>query len=207
MSARLPHARPRGPALLALLPLLLLLAACGAPQGNRPPPVEASVQEQARVFARVTPQWLFDQGVALADAGDPIRAEQYLAAALRRGAPSEPVLRRLIRVCIGAQRYRAAIEYAQPYLATHEDAWRLRFLVATIYTGLGDHGAARRQFELVLRHNEAHADAHFVLGALLRDELGDPQAADAHFRRYLELEPDGEHAAEARSGLLTPVNP
>jgi hypothetical protein len=47
-----------------------------------------------------------------------------------------------------------------------------------------------------------HADAHYALAVLLRDELGNHSQADAHFRAYLELRPEGEHAEEASESLL-----
>jgi predicted Zn-dependent protease len=115
------------------------------------------------------------------------------------------VLPRLLRVCVGAQRYRAAVEYARPYLERDPDTWPLRFLVASIHIGLGEPRSAQRHLELLLVHNPRHAEAHFTLAQLLRDDLHDPAQADVHFREYLALEPEGTHASEARDGLLTPL--
>lgn len=189
---------------LAIVPLL---AACGGSRPGERELVRPTTQQEAETLARVQWQTLFDRGEQLANAGDLVRAEQYLAAAIRRGAPSERVLPELMRVCVAAQRYRAAVEYASPYLDVHQDAWRLRYLVATIEMGLGEAARARAQLELVLQYNPQHAEAEFALGKILRDDLGDPSGADVHFRRYLQLEPDGTHAEEARAGLLQQVHP
>lgn len=180
-------------------------AGCATTQSNREtesPEVRAEVERMRRI------RWeqLANDGEGAATAGDFTRAEQYLSAALQRGAPPERILPRLLRVCINAHRYRAAVEYARPYLAEHEEAWALRFLVASIHVGLNEPLTASRHLELVLRHNPNHADSEFLLGSLLRDDLQNPGAADLHFRRYLELAPDGEHASAARAGLLRRVD-
>jgi tetratricopeptide (TPR) repeat protein len=148
---------------------------------------------------------LFDQGIALARSGDLVRAEQYLAASTTRGMAEERVLPLLLEVCVAASRFRAAVAYAEPYLQRHPQAWRLRFLVATIRVGLNDSLAARRDLEEVLRAKEDHAEAHFVLASMLREHFNDPVGADPHYRRYLAIEPSGAHADEARAGLLQQV--
>lgn len=186
----------------------LLGAGCATTRSPGDPLVEApSSNEQAQALARVSWQVLEARGNELASAGDYTRAEQYLWGALQRGGPSERILPRLLRVCISGQRYRAATEYARTYLEAHPDAWALRHLVATIYIGLGEPHSARAHLELVLVHNPRHAESEYQLGALLRDDLRDLAAADLHFRRYLELAPEGEHAAQARAGLLSHVQP
>jgi tetratricopeptide (TPR) repeat protein len=182
----------------------LAVMGCATTQSNREtesPEVRAEVERMRRI------RWeqLANDGEGAATAGDFTRAEQYLAAALQRGAPPERILPRLLRVCINAHRYRAAVEYARPYLAGHEDAWALRFVVASIHVGLNEPLTASRHLELVLRYNPSHAESEFLLGSLLRDDLQNPAAADVHFRRYLELAPDGEHASAARAGVLRRV--
>jgi hypothetical protein len=54
----------------------------------------------------------------------------------------------------------------------------------------------------VLSAKPEHADAHYSLAVLLRDDLGNHLAADAHFRDYLRLAPRGSHAEEANQSLL-----
>lgn len=202
--------RPAARALGAcgLLSLALSLGACATGRSPNDPLVEApSSTEQAATLRRVSWEALEARGNELAQAGDHTRGEQYLWGALQRGAPPDRVLPRLLRVCIAGGRYRAATTYARGYLDAHPDAWALRHLIATIYVALGEPHTARAHLELVLTHNPRHAESEFTLGALLRDDLRAPAEADAHFRRYLALAPEGEHAGEARAGLLTHVRP
>lgn len=184
------------------LVLASLVAACaGSRDQLRPPPDHDPMQN-------IQAQQLFEQGVSLSRSGDLVRAEQYFLSAMQRGMPDRQVLPQLMGVCVAAQRFRAAIAYADPYLERHPSDWRLRFLVGTIRAGLGETQAARRDMELVLEltHDE-HANAHYMLATMLRDSYGDAASADAHFRRYLALEPSGEHAEESRAGLLRDAHP
>lgn len=158
-------------------------------------------------MAQVHARQLYDQGVALARGSDLIRSEQYLAEAINRGMPQRQVLPILLRVCVAASRFRAAVNYARPYLDAHPNDWALRFLLATIEAGLGEHQAARRDLESVIEQRESHAEAHFTLATLLRENFNDPVGADRHYRRYLEVEPNGSHSEEARGGLLRAVAP
>ena len=187
------------------------VACAGSNEARRRDPdaplTEATPQETVRTLSSVQWEPVFNQGVQLANNGDLVRAEQYLAASMQRGAPAERVLPRLLRVCVAAQRYRAAIEYARPYLEHHPDAWALQYLLATIHMGLGEPQSARQRLELVIHYNPRNGEAEFALGKIYHDDLGDPGAADEHFRRYLEIEPEGTHSQEAREGLLTQVHP
>lgn len=167
----------------------------------------ADVREQVQAIQGVQWQQLLEDGERATVTGDFTRAEQYLFASLERGGPAETILPKLLRACVNARRYRAAVEYARPFLEAHESAWQLRFLVATIHLGLTEPLTARRHFELVLQYNPRHAEAEFMLGTLCREDLHDPEAADRHFRAYLALDPDGIHADAARSGLLISVRP
>lgn len=138
--------------------------------------------------------------------GDSIRAEQYLLAALEEGAPEAEIVPQLVVLCVEASRLRAAVEYAEDYLRSHPGDVSLRFLMATALVALARPDAARVALEEVLRLRPDHASAHYVLGSLLLDSLlldslGRPERAEFHLRRYLELAPDGAHAAELRAWL------
>lgn len=174
---------------------LILLFGCGhePPQVEEPPPGDP-VQE-------VPAEDLFIQGVVLAQRGDLVRAEQYLASALDRGHPENRVMPVLLRVLVAASRLRVALDYAVPYLERNPDDWALRYLVASIHLGMGNAALARRELERVVETAPDQADPHYLLGIVLRDEMGDPTAAEAHFRRYLELAPEGGHADEVRDAL------
>ncbi|MFO0649849.1 MAG: tetratricopeptide repeat protein [Polyangiales bacterium] len=158
-------------------------------------------------MANVTGQQLYDTGLAAARAGDLVRAEQYLVASMQRGMPERTALRQLVSVCVQASRFRAAVSYARPYLERHPHDWALRYLLGTILEGLDEHQAARRELEAVIADNARHAEAHYLLAMLLRERFNDPVSADVHYRQYLEIEPQGTHAEEARQGMLRQVGP
>lgn len=182
--------------------LLVCVAGCGgATQAVSPQaPITDPLEEQ-------NAQQLYDAGVRIAHQGDYIRAEQYLTAARDHGFPEDQVLPLLMEVCVHSSRYSAAVGYAEPYLETHPDDWRLRQLLATIQMGLGNSAAARLSLEHVVAEAPDEAVPHYMLGVLLRDELHDEPGMRAQMERYLALAPDGAHATEAREALGLIVGP
>jgi tetratricopeptide (TPR) repeat protein len=175
--------------------LLALAAACAeapaTPEGNPGDPLKS-----------VPAAELYRRGIALGQAGDLIRAEQYLAAAIDRGYPAEQALPPLMRVCLASSRLRAALSHAEPYLEEHPDAWSLRYLVGSIQLGIGNVDDARVSLERVIRDAPDQPDAYFLLGVLLRDDVGDRTGAAERFERYIQLAPQGQHAGEARAALF-----
>lgn len=136
---------------------------------------------------------------------DYTRAEQYLSLALESGRSDAEVTPLLIDVCVKDQRYRAALQYTQEHLRRHPKAYRLRFVQATLLVALGEVSQAREDLEKVLAARPEHADAHYSLAVLLRDDLGNRLEADTHFRDYLRISPRGSHAEEAGESLLEAV--
>ncbi len=185
---------------LAAIVLWLCAAGCAA----RTPAPQAPTNDP---MASVSGRQLYEQGIEMARSGDLVRAEQYLVASMQRGHPEPIVLRQLMNVCVQASRFRAAVAYARPYLERHPHEWALRYLVGTILAGLDENAAARREMEAVIADNATHADAHFMLATLLRERFNDPVGADVHYRRYVEIAPEGPHAEEARAGMLRQVEP
>ncbi len=53
-------------------------------------------------------------------------------------------------------------------------------------------------YEKALDGSSRTADAHFRLGIIYDQNLNDPLSAAHHFRRYIEMLPNGLHAKEAR---------
>jgi predicted Zn-dependent protease len=147
-----------------------------------------SLIAQARAFARV---------------GDYLRAEQYLNAALAQGADEERVFPLLLRACIDDQRYREAVQHVEDHLRRHPARPAVRFLLATLLLAIGRPEPARKELESVVAADPAQADAHYTLALVLRDVAGDFGAADAQFREYLRLRPQGSHADAARGALLS----
>jgi tetratricopeptide (TPR) repeat protein len=175
--------------------LLALAAACAEaparPEGTPGDPLKS-----------VPAAELYRRGIALGEAGDLIRAEQYLAAAIDRGYPAEQALPPLMRVCLASSRLRAALSHAEPYLEDHPDAWSLRYLVASIQIGIGNVDDARVSLERVIHDAPDQPDAYFLLAVLLRDDVGDRAGAAQRFERYIQLAPQGQHASEARAALF-----
>jgi tetratricopeptide (TPR) repeat protein len=159
------------------------------------------------VDAERTPEHLLERGRAFADVGDLTRAEQYLAAALDAGADEKVVLPLLLRVCVSAKRYRVAIGYAEPALSRHPQDFRLRMVIASLHAAVDEFDIAKQQLEIVLQTHPDEAGAHYALAVILHDELHQLVDADAHFREYLRLAPDGPHAPEAKAALLKEVKP
>lgn len=179
---------PRSPSWI--LPLAIALAGCGA-AGGRP---EAASAESSAGQSAVE---LFAAGREATQRGDAVRAEQYLSLAIERGYDPRLALPLLLRACLSSLHLRTALDHAERYLADHPDDDRLRYLVATIDLGLSQEAEARSELEQLIRHNPRHADAHLLLGLIEKDR----EAAGEHFKRYLEISPDGRHAAEAREHL------
>jgi hypothetical protein len=194
--------RPERTALVpALCAILATVGACAPSHGER-------VAKNASIVATErTPEQLLARGLAFAQVGDLTRAEQYLVAALDAGASPDAVLPKLLIVCIANAHYRAGIEYATPELQRKPGNASLRFVVAELEALTGDTAAARENLGKVTEAQPREAAPHFAYARLLRDSFGDMVGADREFRAYLEIEPHGEHADEARAYLLKAVPP
>jgi tetratricopeptide (TPR) repeat protein len=186
---------------LACAVLAVAVLACGRPTT----PADRMKGELAVVASEHTPDILVARGRAFRRVGDLTRAEQYLSAALDVGGNPALVLPELLQVCIAADRYRAAIAYAEPWLERHPEDGKLRFVVAALRARIGDSLGAQADLERTLARAGDDANAHFAYGVLLRDRIGDPRRADEQFRAYLRLDPNGKHREEASAGLLEAV--
>lgn len=178
---------------------VISLSACGSPQSKRLQEVEKTVRDEQ------VPEKLIERGKLFAKMGDHTRAEQYFASALEQGAEPRVVLPLLMRSYVESARFRSAVDVGERYLAREPRDHALRFLVGTMHSAIGQNDRAREHFQRVVREQPDHADAHYALAVLLRDIEQDWTGADLHFRRYLELFPEGPHAAEARDSLLKAV--
>lgn len=171
-------------------------ALCGCHQG-------ALRQETALdELPKVTSEELFQIGVLQARRGDLLRAEQYLTAARNQGFDEPTVVYWLVRVCVSAGRYHSALGHAVSYLHDHPSHWRLRLVVASIHEALGDFERAQRELENVVGTEPSHSLPRYRLAVLYRRQPSGFQSAVPHLEAYLELAPNGPHAAEVRT-LLT----
>ncbi len=188
----------------------LLTPACALPVvvacAGQVPPVHsagstssASSASSAELDPALEVEELLGAGRRFAHAGDSVRAEHYLVAALERGGAPDRVMPLLVTVCVEGSRLRAALGYAESHLRAHPEDAQLHFLIATLYLGLDRPREARLALERLLRRRPDHARARYLLGSLL--VVTEPTATAEHFTRYLELEPQGAHAPEVRAWL------
>lgn len=182
----------------AILLTAALLAACASKSAEMRANLDTFNSER-------TPDKLLARGRAFAALGDTTRAEEYYAAALEAGGNEKEIMRLLLEVCVRDGRYRAAIEYAKPYVQRHPDDVRCRYVLGTLYQAVSEPKSARSELEVVVRTMPDEPDPHFALATLLRDDERDLVAAESQFREYLRLAPNGNHAEEARASLLRVV--
>jgi len=153
------------------------------------------------VYPEMSSQLLFARGVALAKNGQLIRAEQYLYLATQSGYPEDQTLPLLLNICLSTSRLRTALNYAQPYLTRHPESWIVRFLVASIYLALEQPTRAHNHLSRVVQNNPTHAPAYYLLAIISRDALRDDASARRYFAAYLQHDPTGTHAGEAKAWL------
>jgi tetratricopeptide (TPR) repeat protein len=149
---------------------------------------------------------LVERARAFSAAGDHLRAEQYLSAALSQGADERRVLPLLLASCVADQRYRDGLQHVESYVRRHPRDHGARFLLATLQLALGRFDRGIEELRGVVAVAPRHAEAHYALAVVLRDQLGDAAGADRHFRAYLSLRPSGAHAEEARGSLLSQLS-
>lgn len=67
--------------------------------------------------------------------------------------------------------------------------------------GEGDYRAAVDLYEAALDGTARTAEVHWKLAVLCETKLKDPLAALHHYRRYLEVAPEGDHAKDAKESV------
>jgi tetratricopeptide (TPR) repeat protein len=174
----------------------LALGCAGGPRAQPRTPAEPPQ-------IQLTTGQLLEVAAVLEARGDGLRAGQYLSLALDRGAAPDSVVPRLLALYVRDGQYRLAIDLAENHLRRHPRDLRTRFVLGSLYVGLGLPQAAAEQYARVVGADPQRAEAHFALASLLHDEGQDLARADAHYRAYLRLAPEGPHAEEARAALLT----
>jgi len=172
------------------------LSACASTQGSQAKSQLRTIQKETRW------QELYERGRAFAAVGDFTRAEEYFAAALEGGGDRQKLIPLILFCCMQDGRYLLAAQYAEEHLEKSPSDDRTRFVLGSIYAGLGQTGPAQRELERVVANKPDQAEAHYALGRVLWDGKKSYAAADHQFREYLRLTPQGPHAAEAKEHLL-----
>jgi Tfp pilus assembly protein PilF len=144
---------------------------------------------------------LLARGLGFALAGDDLAAEQYLTAARAAGEPENRIVRELIKVCVRSGRLEQARQHGENYVERHPDDNPVRFALASIYFAKGDTMSARHELERLVVDWPQHAESHFLLALILRDQYSDVAGARHSLEQYLTLAPTGLHAGEARAWI------
>lgn len=144
---------------------------------------------------------LLARGLGYALAGDDLAAEQYLTAARGAGQPEGRVVRELIKVCVRAGRLEQARQHGENYVERFPNDNPIRFALASIYFAKGDTLLARHELERLVVDWPEHAESHFLLALILRDQYSDVPGARRSLEQYLALAPTGIHANEARAWI------
>ena len=180
----------------ALVLVAVMVAGCASSKS-------ASVETSNTVQKAYAPDRLIELGRAHRRAGDATRAEQYFAAVLENREATDSqrgiAMKEVLATCIEAQRFRVAIDYAEPELRKHPNDLALMRLVASLAAAVGDGLKARDMYERLLLRAPVESEAELGLARVLRDAFADRREATVHFERYLELAPSGPYAAEART--------
>jgi hypothetical protein len=182
------------PVCIALLGLIASVIGGCAARARSDPSTQTSLVKDQRPADE-----LLARGQDAAQHGDAVRAEQYLALAIERGADRRIVIPTLLRACLASSHLRAALNHAEPYLLDHPEQDALRYLVAAIHLGLGQADAARRDLWFLLERDPTNPDAHYLLGVI--DTPVNIEAARGHFLEAIEHSKDMRQRAEIHSRL------
>ena len=166
------------------------------------PPAEdvSSLKFPVVADAPRTPAEWQDRGLDLLEAG----ALPDAAAAFREAVRLQPDAAEL-HYCLADALYRAgSVEAALERFCVATE-WDPEYVEAWTQLGLlhaerDEPAAAREALERASALFDDYAEPHFHLAEVCRT-LGDADAAETHLRRFLELEPDGPWADEARELL------
>jgi tetratricopeptide repeat protein len=93
-----------------------------------------------------------------------------------------------------------AIDYYTRALAIDPGNADVRVDRAIAYHSSGQNDLAKKELLRVTRERPSHRNAWLNLGVVMR-ETGDLQGAVTAWERYLEIDPNGEHAADIRKEL------
>lgn len=92
-------------------------------------------------------------------------------------------------------------EVARRYEALVDETAAVHYNLGILLAGDGEYERAVREFRAALTVRPDDADAHFNLGVVFAEHLGEPARAVPHFQRYLELRPNAPDAARVRAYL------
>lgn len=162
--------------------------------GHAPPKTQQEPANQEETSAQ-----LFKRGQTAIQAGDFVRAEQYLTLALADPSFQRPALKLLIHACIQSGHLWVIVNQTEAYLRSHPDDDTLRYLLATTEETMGHRAEAMKHLRLILSHDPSYVDAHYLIGILKLSEA--PDESLHHFETCLTLAPQGPHAQELKGRI------
>src|SRR5262245_35411237 len=99
----------------------------------------AHMRADVRTFQREqSAEKLTARGLAFAQVGDTTRAREYFDAALEAGGDEKKLVPLLLSVCVRDGRFRLAVDYARRFVVKHPNDGRMRFVLGTLYSALGE---------------------------------------------------------------------
>jgi nucleoid-associated protein YgaU len=105
---------------------------------------------------------------------------------------------RRLRLILAASLSLAGLTLAVGQDTSYDDARNPHYKQAQQYLDNNNPTAAAAEYEAALAANPTLADAQYQLGILYGEKLQDPISSIYHFKHYLVLQPNSEHAANAK---------
>jgi len=150
--------------------------------------------------AGAAPSQLAQWAAELDEAGDLTGAAEMYRAALAAGGPQPELCFQLAELLYRAGDLPAARERYFMALELDEDYVEARLNLGCVLLEQGERELAAAAFAGAIRSHESYADAHYHLARTL-DELGRPDEALPHWRRFAQSAPDSPWADEAHQRL------
>jgi tetratricopeptide (TPR) repeat protein len=119
---------------------------------------------------------------------------------MAKGFDERVVVPELVKVCIASSRLRAALAFAEPYVARNPQDAGMQYVVGTIHMALGNLEEASGHLDGALRSRSLMQDALFSL-ALVAKARGQFSMARENLEKYLAHNPKGRYASRAKSLL------
>jgi predicted Zn-dependent protease len=182
---------------------VLLLAGCAttsvSKEGPTPDP-NASPLEKKLAANPNDAAVNFQLGEDAESHGDLLRAEQYYLRAEALKYDPDLVTPRIIRVLTTAHRYGEALDRCQRRLSIKPNDRATRYVEAALLVALDRPHEAERDLNAMIAEQPKDPEPYLALGRIYKDAK-DGERAKQMFHKYLELAPDGEHAAQVRFEL------
>lgn len=145
----------------------------------------------------------FERGLQFLAAGDWNRAIYHFTLAIEQDDSQINAFLQLARAYESNGDPALAVDAYGYALRLHPGLIEPRLQSARLLIRLGGRSQAAAQLEIVLRQDPQQAEAHLLMGLLMRDQPEMLPAARRHLRKYLELSPEGEIANRVRRWLDT----